>query len=176
MLQTNVKNSCKPIFLSVKYGKKMKQEDWTNPKRILITCHESQSCMRELRIARRRLMNQSRMPYQKSSNGLTCSLCNCMICSDCIDELCQVDPRKNIDKYHSHSKPFLEHIMQYQNTRCQAPGFVGHCCLVNWFYGKMNNKDQVGGRKHQYQLLCQQTIPWQTFNLEVVLFCQNLGY
>lgn len=75
-----------------------------------------------------------------------------MICCDCIEELCQkVNPTKNLHKYHTHSQPFLRHLVQYQNEYKQIPNFIGHCCLINQFYGEESygrDKCKVSGNKH----------------------------
>lgn len=73
--------------------------------------------------------------YQISGEGLECSLCKCLICKDCISELSdQIDPKKNLSKYHSDTYPFLKGIIDYTDGKPLSNKYIGHCCIISRFY------------------------------------------
>lgn len=73
--------------------------------------------------------------YQISTEGLECSLCKCLICKDCISELSEeINPKKNLSKYHPDTYPFLEGVIDYNAGIPLRNSYIGHCCIISMHY------------------------------------------
>lgn len=74
--------------------------------------------------------------YQDTREGLVCSLCNSLLCSECICNLhSQIKTKLDNNGFHDDSLPFLQHIKAYiRKEALPSKPYIGHCCIIDVQY------------------------------------------
>jgi len=94
--------------------------------------------------------------YQNTTEGLICSLCNRLLCSNCILNIYnQIKTKLHNNGFHDDCLPFLQHIKAYVTDEAPpSKPYIGHCCIIDVQYKHdLGVQQQFHNQPHHRKLI-----------------------